>query len=56
MFKKIESQQHSIQEFWLSPSFEAGTQIHNYLNLVNTLEDATLVIRKEKAEESKKSE
>jgi hypothetical protein len=31
-------------------------QIKNYLQLVNVLEDASLVIRKEKAEESKKSE
>ena len=31
-------------------------QIKNYLQLVNILEDATLVIKKEKAEESKRSE
>ena len=30
--------------------------INNYLKFVNTLDDAQLVIRKEKAEESKKSE
>ena len=30
--------------------------IENYLQLVNILEDAALVIKKEKAEESKKSE
>lgn len=30
--------------------------IENQLQLVNTLEDAALVIKKEKAEESKKSE
>jgi len=47
---------HDISEFWESKEFEAGTQIKNYLNLVNILEDAALVIKKEKAEESKKSE
>ena len=30
--------------------------IENYLQLVNILEDAALVIKKEKAEESKRSE
>ena len=30
--------------------------IKNYLNFVNVLDDALLVIKKEKAEESKKSE
>lgn len=30
--------------------------LENYLNYVNILEDATLVIKKEKAEESKRSE
>jgi hypothetical protein len=30
--------------------------VENYLQLVNILEDATLIIKKEKAEESKKSE
>ena len=30
--------------------------IENYLQLVNILEDAALIIKKEKAEESKKSE
>jgi hypothetical protein len=37
-------------------NFEAGHQIKSYLQLVNILEDAALVIKKEKAEESKKSE
>lgn len=32
------------------------TFLENYLQLVNILEDAALVIKKEKAEESKKSE
>jgi hypothetical protein len=57
-----------IQAFWESPSYEATSQIsiifshiylfciENYLQLVNILEDATIVIKKEKAEESKKSE
>jgi hypothetical protein len=31
-------------------------QIRNYLFLVNILEDAVLVIKKEKAEESKRSD
>lgn len=58
---------HDIQEYWNDPKFEAGNQIsnkftfitpfiENYLQLVNILEDAVLVIKKEKAEESKKSE
>lgn len=47
---------HDIQEYWHNPQFEAGVQIKNYLSLVNILEDATLVIKKEKTEESKKSE
>jgi transposase len=47
---------HEIQEYQGSDSFEAGHQIKSYLQLVNTLEDAALVIKKEKAEESKRSE
>jgi len=45
-----------IQEYWENANFESGLQIKNYLQLVNILEDAAFVIKKEKAEESKKSE
>eukprot|EP00347_Sterkiella_histriomuscorum_P021997 403332041 len=56
VFKRVESHMHEIQEAWENTNFDAGTQIKNYLQLVNILEDAALVIKKEKAEESKKSE
>ena len=35
---------------------KSSPDINNYLKLVNTLDDACIVIRKEKAEEMKKSE
>ena len=47
---------HDIQEYWLNKEFESGAQIKNYLILVNILEDAALIVKKEKAEESKRSE
>ncbi|CDW82493.1 signal recognition particle 68 kda protein [Stylonychia lemnae] len=56
VFKRVETDMHNISEYWDSKEFEAGQQIKYYLNLVNILEDAALVIKKEKAEESKKSE
>jgi hypothetical protein len=56
VFKRVESQMHEIAEYNLATAFEPGTQIKSYLQLVNVLEDAALVIKKEKAEESKKSE
>ena len=59
VFKRVESQMQDIQEYSAGNSttqFESGHQIKNYLQLVNILEDASLVIKKEKAEESKKSE
>jgi hypothetical protein len=56
VFKRVESHQNDIQEYWENSSFDPATQIKNYLQLVNILEDAALVIKKEKAEESKKSE
>jgi uncharacterized lipoprotein YajG len=57
VFKRVQSQMQDIQEYQLlSQGFEAGHQIKSYLQLVNVLEDAALVIKKEKAEESKKSE
>lgn len=56
VFKRVESHMQDIQEYSVGGSFEAGHQIKNYLQLVNILEDAALVIKKEKAEESKKSE
>ena len=46
-----------IQEYQqIQQGFEPGHLIKSYLQLVNVLEDASLVIKKEKAEESKKSE
>lgn len=46
-----------IQEYQqVQQGFEPGHLIKSYLQLVNVLEDASLVIKKEKAEESKKSE
>ena len=59
VFKRVESQMQDIQEYSAGNSttqFESSHQIKNYLQLVNILEDASLVIKKEKAEESKKSE
>ena len=56
VFKRVQSQMQDIQEYQLQMNFEAGHQIKSYLQLVNILEDAALVIKKEKAEESKKSE
>ena len=35
---------------------QGRTEINNYLKFVSTLDDACIVIRKEKAEEMKKSE
>jgi hypothetical protein len=50
-----------INEYWekqdaAAKSFDPTVQIRNYLQLVNILEDAVLVIKKEKAEESKRSD
>lgn len=58
VFKRVETLMQDIQDYNQTPSesFEAGHQIKNYLQLVNFLEDAAMVIKKEKAEESKKSE
>ena len=52
---------HDIQEYWekqdaSKEQFDTTIQIRNYLQLVNILEDAVLVIKKEKAEESKRSD
>lgn len=57
VFKKVQSQMQDIQEYQqIQQGFEPGHLIKSYLQLVNVLEDASLVIKKEKAEESKKSE
>ena len=67
VFKKVESHLHDIQEYWdkanmeqakdsKKASFDPTVQIRNYLLLVNILEDAVLVIKKEKAEEIKRSD
>ena len=52
VFKRVEIQLAQLND----PSKQNSDQISNYLNFVNILDDAQLVIRKEKAEESKKSE
>ncbi len=63
VFKKVEFANHEIQEYWEKQNekgeqgkFDTAVQIRNYLQLVNILEDAVLVIKKEKAEESKRSD
>ncbi len=66
VFKKVESHMHDIQEYWdkanmdqakdSKKAFDPTVQIRNYLLLVNILEDAVLVIKKEKAEEIKRSD
>ena len=57
VFKKVQSQMQDIQEYQqIQQGFEPGHLIKSYLQLVNVLEDASLVIKKEKSEESKKSE
>lgn len=57
VFKRVQSQMQDIQEYQqIQQGFEPGHLIKSYLQLVNVLEDASLVIKKEKAEESKKSE
>jgi hypothetical protein len=67
VFKRVETHMLDIQAFWEGHTQEASTQIsnlsyvyiyfiENYLQLVNILEDAIIVIKKEKAEESKKNE
>jgi len=56
VFKRVQLQMQDIQDYQGAAGFEAGQQIKSYLQLVNILEDAALVIKKEKAEESKKSE
>ena len=57
VFKKVQSQMQDIQEYQqIQQGFEPGHLIKSYLQLVNVLEDASLVIKKEKTEESKKSE
>ena len=52
VFKRVEIHLASLND----PSKQNTDQISNYLNFVNILDDALLVIKKEKAEESKKSE
>ena len=50
VFKRVENHLAELND-------PAGKdQVNNYLRFVNTLDDAQLVIRKEKAEEMKKSE
>jgi hypothetical protein len=56
VFKRVHSLLQDIKEFAEGEAYEPGAQIKNYLSLVNYLEDAAMVIKKEKAEESKKSE
>ncbi len=52
---------HDIQLMWdnqlvNNSGFDTSVQIRNYLQLVNILEDAVLVVKKDKAEESKRSD
>jgi hypothetical protein len=52
VFKRVEIQLSELN----NPTKQNNDQISNYLNFVNILDDAQSVIKKEKAEESKKSE
>ena len=62
VFKKVEGHLHEIEQYWEKDAlegqnqFDATVQIRNYMQLVNILEDSSLVIKKEKAEESKRSD
>ena len=50
VFKKVENQMADLQ------TEQGRSDINNFLKFVSTLDDACIVIRKEKAEEMKKSE
>jgi hypothetical protein len=54
VFKKVENQLAELYD----PANQSDNKktINNFLKFVNTLEDSQIVIKKEKAEESKKSE
>jgi len=60
IFKRVENFLNDIQEQEKALQTKDGGSpqdlIKNYLNFVNVLDDAQVVIKKEKAEESKKSE
>ena len=58
-FKKVENHLNELQEQEKELVLKGGSPadlIKNYLNFVNTLDDALFVIRKDKAEESKRNE
>ena len=52
MFKRVENDLNVLQ----APAAESKDMLSNYIKFVDTLDDAQLVIKKDKAEESKKSE
>lgn len=53
MFKRVENEAAEIEQV---PATEVDKKIQAYLKFVNVLEDAQIVIKKDKAEELKKSE
>lgn len=58
-FKKVENHSNELQEQEKEIVLKGGSPaelIKNYLNFVNILDDALFVIKKEKAEESKRNE
>ena len=58
-FKKVENHSNELQEQEKELVQKGGSPaelIKNYLNFVNILDDALFVIKKEKAEESKRNE
>jgi len=56
VFKRVENQLADLSDPNAAATQNHKELINNYLKFVNTLDDAQLVIKKEKAEESKKSE
>jgi hypothetical protein len=59
IFKKVQNHLQDLEEFKLEASTEQSAvaqQVKAYLDFINILEDASFIIKKEKAEESKRSE